>query len=277
MLHSSQAQTARSASAYGERGLGNTSLPCPGKWLQSVAASPGPWLLSYLGLLGLGVFAQIYRYWHVSNTVQRQQTRWAVYGFSIAIVAFLLLSVTDHAFTLFQKLNPFLTLVIGPAYYIFMLLIPVSISIAILRSRLWDIDILINRTLVYGALTATLALIYIGLIIALQFLLRGIIDQNNNIAIVGSTLAIYVLFQPLRRRIQHTIDRRFYRRKYDATRTLAAFSATLRHEVDLSQLSEQLLSVVQETMQPTHVSLWLNNHQIAKEPTTRLLPRIDEG
>ncbi len=233
-------------------------------WLFSTGliVSPGPWLLSYLGLLGLGVFAQIYRYWHVSNTVQRQQTRWAVYGFSIAIVAFLLLGVAGHVFTPFQKLNPFLILLINPAYYLFMLLIPVSISIAILRSRLWDIDILINRTLVYGALTATLALIYIGLIIALQFLLRGIIDQNNNIAIVGSTLAIYVLFQPLRRRIQHTIDRRFYRRKYDATRTLAAFSATLRAEVDLAQLSEQLVAVVEETMQPAHISLWINkSHQ----------------
>jgi hypothetical protein len=100
-------------------------------------------------------------------------------------------------------------------------------------------------------------LVYVGLILLLQFLLRGIVSQTNDIAIVGSTLAIAALFQPLRRRVQAGIDRRFYRHKYDAARTLAAFSATLRGEVDLDQLSEQLIAVVQETMQPAHVSLWL--------------------
>jgi hypothetical protein len=236
-------------------------------WLFSTGllVLPGPWLLSYLGLLGLGVFAQIYRYWHVSNTVQRQQTKWAVYGFSLAIVAFLLLSVSDHAFNLFLKLNPFLTLVINPAYYLFMLLIPVSISIAILRSRLWDIDVLINRTLVYGTLTVILALVYVGLVIALQALLRSVTNQNSDVAIVVSTLAIAALFQPLRSRLQRVIDRRFYRSKYDAARTIAAFSATLRNEVDLNQLREQLIAVVQETMQPAHVSLWLR----PPEPTAK--------
>src|SRR5207245_1447000 len=112
-------------------------------------------------------------------------------------------------------------------------------------------------TLVYATLTALLALIYFGLILSLQFLLRGFINQDSPIAIVASTLVIAALFQPLRHRIQNIIDRRFYRRKYDAARTLAAFSATLRNEVDLSQLSEQLVAVVQETLQPTYVSLWL--------------------
>jgi len=137
------------------------------------------------------------------------------------------------------------------------LLIPLSFGFAMLRSRLWDIDVFINRTLVYGALTVSLTGVYVGLIIGLSALLRGIISQDNSVAIVLSTLAIWALFQPLRQRIQRLIDRRFYRSKYDAAKTVAAFSATLRQEVDLDQLREHLITVVQETMQPAQVSLWL--------------------
>src|SRR2546428_10045738 len=123
--------------------------------------------------------------------------------------------------------------------------LPFSFGFAMLHSRLWDIDFIINRTLVYGALTVILTAVYVGVVIGLQALLRGIISQDNSVAIVISTLAIYALFQPLHQRIQRIIDRRFYRRKYDAAKTVAAFSATLRQEVDLSQLREQLLAVVQ--------------------------------
>jgi hypothetical protein len=226
-------------------------------FLTGFLSNPGPWLLSYLALLGLGVFIQIHRYRRVSNAMQRQQTKWAVYGFSIAILAFLLLSVGDHTPSFHRTLNPFLTLVINPAYYIFMLLIPVSISIAIFRSRLWDIDRVINRTLVYGALTVILTAVYVGLVISLQALLRGITRQDNSVAIIISTLAIAALFQPLHHRLQKIIDRRFYRSKYDATKIIEAFNATLRNEVDLNQLSKHLVAVVEETMQPTQVSLWL--------------------
>jgi hypothetical protein len=138
-----------------------------------------------------------------------------------------------------------------------LLLIPLSLAFAILRYRLWDVDVIINKTLVYGLLSGILVAVYVGLILGLQALLRGIISQDNSVAIVISTLAIAALFQPLRRRIQRIIDRRFYRSKYDAAKVIAEFSATLRQEIELNKLSEQLVAVVQETMQPTHVSLWL--------------------
>jgi hypothetical protein len=128
-----------------------------------------------------------------------------------------------------------------------------------LRYRLWDIDLIIKKTLVYGVLTSILTLIYVGLILSLQSLTHTLTRQagNNPILIVASTLAIAALFQPLRQRIQAIIDRRFYRRQYDAQKTMDAFSSTLRAEVDLEQVREQVVTVVQETMQPSHVSFWL--------------------
>ena len=129
--------------------------------------------------------------------------------------------------------------------------------IAILRYRLGDIDLLVNRTLVYGMLTAVLAATYFGSVILLQYAFRTVTDQGGAVAIAISTLMIAALFQPMLRRIQALIDRRFYRRKYDAARALVAFNATIRDEVNLQRLSEALMSVVEETMQPVHVSLWL--------------------
>jgi hypothetical protein len=138
-------------------------------------------------------------------------------------------------------------------------LIPVSIGTAILRSKLYDIDAVINRTLVYGSLTVVLALFYWGSVVGMQSLLRPIEGEGNDLAVVVTTLLIAALFLPLRSRIQGFIDRRFYRRKYDAVHTLAAFSQVARDEVDLSSLTSKLVSVVEETMQPAHVSLWLRH------------------
>jgi hypothetical protein len=147
---------------------------------------------------------------------------------------------------------------------------PVFTYIAILKYRLYDIDLAINRTLVYGTLTATLAAVYLGGVAIIQALFRALTaqEQQPQLAIVVSTLLIAALFNPLRRRIQSFIDRRFYRKKYDARKTLEAFSAQLRNETDLEALSDDLVGVVRETMQPAHVSLWLRSDTASKEQQT---------
>jgi hypothetical protein len=236
-------------------------------------------LLDFILLLGFAlstVAVQAYRYRYVSNAQQRQQTRWVVFGIALAVGG----NIGTRLITAFvlSPLFPESSLPVALQVILVslsMLAIPPTLAIAILRSRLWDIDVIINRALVYGTLSGTLALIYFGSVIGLQFVLHGITD-GNQLALVISTLAIAALFQPLRRRIQDGIDRRFYRRKYDAARVLNAFSATLRNEVDLNMLTEQLVSVVEETMEPTHVSLWLRGPESSNKRKTRLLSGLDE-
>ncbi len=179
---------------------------------------------------------------------ERQQLKWFAYGAAVFLVAFFLLNAGGEQLGGWVV---FASIVIGLSA------IPVTVGIAILRYRLYDIDVVINRTLVYGALTGILALVYLGGVVALQALFRSLTGQGSQLAIVASTLAIAALFSPLRGRIQSFIDRRFYRSKYDAAKTLEAFSAKLRDETDLDALSEDLVGVVRETMQPAHVSLWL--------------------
>ena len=226
----------------------------------NIGTWPGlPQIAAQLLVFGTILFAQIYRYLRVSSPSERQQTKWVVLGIVALIIYFIWL-------TIFSTLYPQMTQASSPgilfaeaSYFLAIIIVPLSLAFSILRYRLWDIDLFINRTLVYGALTAILALIYFGCVILLQNLVNRVTGQagQSPVIIVGSTLLIAALFHPLRRRIQRIIDRRFYRHKYDAARTLAAFSATLRSEVDLNQLREHVEAVVQETMQPAHVSLWL--------------------
>ena len=227
----------------------------------------------FLGLEASQVGVQVYRYRRVSTPLQRQQTKWVIFGITVGLGGVLVEFVVVYVPLIFVSsihIGALAWMLFFTIQALLTLLFPLSIGIAMLRSRLWDIDRLINRTLVYGTLTASLALLYFGLIFALQSLFQGVFKQNNAVAIVVSTLVIYALFQPLRHRIQQFIDRRFYRSKYDAAKTLEAFSATLRNEVDLGQLREHLLNVVQETMQPAHVSLWLRSPQGHTEEPRRL-------
>ena len=180
---------------------------------------------------------------------ERQQLKWVVY--SVALLAFAVPS-TILVIIVVQSLES-----VRVFFAVLFPLIPISVGIAILRYRLYDIDRIINHTLVYGALTVMLVAVYAASIVILQGFLRALTGQESQLAIVASTLAVAALFAPLRRRNQSFIDRRFYRRKYDARKTLEAFSATLRDETDLDALSDDLVGVVRETMQPAHVSLWL--------------------
>jgi hypothetical protein len=177
---------------------------------------------------------------------ERQQLKWFVYTVALLVVGFLaaLLGFGQHS----------VAWNMGIAAFDFL---PIAAGIAILRYRLYDIDVVINRTLVYGVLTAALALVYVGSIVLFQGLFHALTGENSQLAVVASTLAIAALFVPLRRRVQAFIDRRFYRRKYDVAETLRAFNFRLRDDVDLDSVADDLVDVVKETMQPAHVSLWL--------------------
>jgi len=201
--------------------------------------------------------------WRRASGEQRQQLKWLAYVGTVIILSGIISFICSYTLV-----SPYVVFLVGAVGIIGTSIgIPLAIGFAMLRYHLYDIDVLINRTLVYGILTSIIAIIYLGGVFGLQLFLRDITGQTSqpDLAIVGSTLAIAALFEPLRNRIQDMIDRRFYRRRYDAARTLEAFSVTLREEVDLTQISEQLVAVVEETMQPTHVSLWLRQSEQPKE------------
>jgi hypothetical protein len=179
-----------------------------------------------------------------------QQLKWFGYGAALFLVAVFFLTMANEQTS---EWLVFAVIVGGLSA------IPVAVGIAMLRYRLYDVDVVINRTLVYGSLTVLLVVVYLGVVTATQAVFHTLTGQERlpQLATVASTLVIAAIFNPLRRRIQSFIDRRFYRRKYDAVRTLEAFSATLRDETDLEALNDDLVGVVRETMQPAHVSVWL--------------------
>jgi PAS domain S-box-containing protein len=205
-----------------------------------------------------------------SMGVKRQQVKWFAYAVAVLATSAILAYVVSESVGVvwLEWVSSMLVIasVVG---------LPVAVGIAILRYRLYNIDLLLNRTLVYGALTAVLAAVYFGSIVLFQVLFRAFTGQESQLAVVVSTLAIAALFTPLRLRIQSFIDRRFYRRKYDAIKTLEAFSAKLRTETDLDALSSDLIEVIRETMQPTRVSLWLKSPERAREATEKATAAIE--
>ncbi len=197
-----------------------------------------------------------------ASAVVRQQIKWLTYSAPLAIGGMLTYTISETTGSVWLVWVGYVVLVAS------FICVPISMGIAILRYRLYDIDVVINRTLVYGLLTATLALLYFGSVTALQSLFSLLTGQGNALAIVASTLAIAALFNPLRRRIQGFIDRSFYRRSYDARKTLEAFGSRLRDQTDLEKLCEDLGEVVDETMQPAHLSVILRS-EVPSTTTTK--------
>ena len=202
-------------------------------------------------VLMLGV--QIYRYRRLSTRREQYQTRWVLFGVVGGLGAFVMVAITAMVTGFWQSAWAVLAWTL---MNVIATLIPITFAVAILRANLWDIDVVIRRTTVYAVLTTLLALVYFSSVVILQRLLSPFTGESTP-AVVLSTLFIAALFLPLRRRIQDVIDRRFFRKKYDAEKVLEQFAATVRDETDLDELTAELVRVIQETMQPEHVSVWL--------------------
>jgi uncharacterized membrane protein YhaH (DUF805 family) len=269
-------------------GIGTLGIVLPGALVDTIPVNevPGPGIANPIGIEGLGkiedlpifgaveglfllaalgAVASVVVRFRRSRGVERQQMKWFAYVIVVLIGGSVLTGgLSDLTGVKWLEASSFVLSMTG------LMCLPIAVGIAILRYRLYEIDIIINRTLVYGPLTATLAFVYFGGVATTQLVFRALTGQQQQpqLAIVVSTLVIAALFNPLRRRIQSFIDRRFYRRKYDARKTLEAFSARLRNETNLQALSGELTTVVRETMQPAHVSLWLRPDTSMKDSST---------
>jgi len=264
------------------RGVGSVAVALLVSWTLAAALAPGPLRdvpgvdnpvgidslagalevltgaapVAFFLLVPVAVASVVARY-RSAGGEQRQQIKWLAMAGGFAIATILGVALTGLFTNTDAGIGDLLTaLLVGVAVTAF----PVAAGIAILRHRLYDIDVVISRALVYGSLTATLAGAYLGLVLLLQLALSPLAGDSD-LAVAASTLAVTALFRPLRSRIQRLVDRRFYRSRYDATLTLQGFSARLRHELDLDALGTDLRAVVHDTMQPAHVSLWLREAQ----------------
>jgi len=236
-------------------------------------------VINGLGLTGLAfispILVQVYRYLRVYDVVERQQTKWFVFG----MVIFLVLVLASGVATVLGPVSVWNQVFNGPMWLLIWTILLLSVTIPILRYRIWDIDLLINRTLVYGTVTATLVGTYIGLILLLQAAVRlvsGDLSQQP-LVIAISTLTIAALIQPVRRYLQTAIDHRFYRSRYDAAKVVAAFGAALPREVDLDDLRGHLMDVVHETVQPRFVSLWLRPNESGGSSPAESSPPLPTG
>jgi hypothetical protein len=241
----------------------------PEFFLPSTPFDPTRWpaglqLAGFAGFVLTVAVAQAHRYWRVSSVAQREQTRWVMFGIALGLVGYLVVTFAlpfalPSEYPAFGGQTPLGAIFLNMAVVLALLVIPLSLGLAIARYRLYDVDVAINRALVYGTLTLLLVSVYFGVVVLVQQAVTLLTGQRtaSPLAVVISTLAIAALFQPLRTLLQRGIDRQFYRHKYDAARTLDSFGATIRDEVDLDQLSVRLVSVVQETVQPASAWLWL--------------------
>jgi hypothetical protein len=236
-------------------GTGEPSTPNPFAIPALSRIALEPFLLIGIGFLASGIAAQMVRF-RQGTPMERQQLKWLMYPTALfTAVAMLQALAPATGLAQIPVLMAFLDFSIGIIYLLF----PIAIGIAILRYRLWDIDVIIRKTLVYAALTATLALVFFGGVALLQQVFGCITGiESSPIAIVLSTLAIAALFSPLHRRTQDFIDRRFYRSKYNAEQALEAFAALARSETDLEALTGKLMDLISETMQPEKISIWLS-------------------
>jgi hypothetical protein len=230
---------------------------------------PASLIIVFVPFLFTLLIVPIYRYRKVFTRLERQQTRWAVLGFLLAAAGIITTMVImfgagDLEQASREKIVVY-ELIQSLGYGLSPLMIPIFIGMAIVRSRLWDIDVLIRRTLVYSLLTAILGLVYMGTVTVMQSLFTSASGQSSALSVVLSTLAIAALFNPLRKHIQNFIDWRFYRQKYNAEQALAEFAAAARSETNLEALSAQVVGIVQQTMKPEHASLWLRHDRTSAE------------